>query len=80
MRATPLVCLCFCPRVFLSSRVTGACPVTTDLIRVNLKTTTASVFAKTDNTFYVMNEPKKGKRRCNKITVKHTTSQQKHSR
>ena len=33
--------LVFFPRVFLSSRVTGACPVTTDLImRVNVKTTT----------------------------------------
>ena len=31
----------FFPGVFLSSRVTGACPVTTDLImRVNVKTTT----------------------------------------
>ena len=28
----PLVSLCFFPVVFLSSRVTGACPVTTDLI------------------------------------------------
>ena len=34
------VCVFF-PRVFLSSRVTGACPVTTDLImRVNVRTTT----------------------------------------
>ena len=33
-------CLCFFPGVFLSSRVTGACPVTTDLIlRVNMRTT-----------------------------------------
>ena len=31
------------PRVFLSSRVTGACPVTTDLImRVNVRTTTTT--------------------------------------
>ena len=31
--------LCFFPGVFLSSRVTGACPVTTDLIlRVNVRT------------------------------------------
>ena len=31
----------FFPRVFLSSRVTGACPVTTDLImRVNVRTIT----------------------------------------
>ena len=30
----------FFPRVLLSSRVTGACPVTTDLImRVNVRTT-----------------------------------------
>ena len=34
--------VCF-PGVFLSSRVTGACPVTTDLImRVNAKTTTTT--------------------------------------
>ena len=33
----------FFPRVFLSSRVTGACPVTTDLImRVDVRTTTTS--------------------------------------
>ena len=33
----------FFPRVFLSSRVTGACPVTTDLImRVNVRTTTTT--------------------------------------
>ena len=31
------------PKVFLSSRVTGACPVTTDLImRVNVGTTTTN--------------------------------------
>ena len=36
-------CLCFFPGVFLSSRVTGACPVTTDLImRVTVRTTTAT--------------------------------------
>ena len=41
MRVPPLVCLCFFPGVFVSSRVTGACPVTTDLImRVNVRTTT----------------------------------------
>ena len=35
--------LCFFPRVFLSSRVTGACPVTTDLImRVFVRTTTTT--------------------------------------
>ena len=34
----------FFPGVFLSSRVTGACPVTTDLImRVNVKTTTTTL-------------------------------------
>ena len=34
----------FYPRVFLSSRVTGACPVTTDLImRVNVITTTTEI-------------------------------------
>ena len=33
----------FFPGVFLSSRVTGACPVTTDLImRVNVRTTTVT--------------------------------------
>ena len=33
----------FFPRLFLSSRVTGACPVTTDLImRVNVRTTTTT--------------------------------------
>ena len=37
------LCVCF-PGVFLSSRVTGACPVTTDLImRVNVRTTTTTV-------------------------------------
>ena len=40
MRVPPLVCVFF-PGVFLGSRVTGACPVTTDLImRVNMRTTT----------------------------------------
>ena len=35
----------FFPRVFLSSRATGACPVTTDLImRVNARTTRTLVF------------------------------------
>ena len=33
----------FLPGVFLSSRVTGACPVTTDLVmRVNVRTTTTT--------------------------------------
>ena len=37
-----VVCV-FPPGVFLSSRVTGACPVTTDLImRVNVRTTTTT--------------------------------------
>ena len=37
----PLVWLCFFPGVFLSSRVAGACSMTTDLImRVNVRTTT----------------------------------------
>ena len=37
--------LVFFPRVLLSSRVTGACPVTTDLImRVNVRTTTTAAF------------------------------------
>ena len=35
--------VCFSPGVFLSSRATGACPVTTDLImRVNVRTTTTT--------------------------------------
>ena len=45
---TTLGCLCFFPnnRVFLSSRVTGACPVTTDLtMRVNVRTTTTTTMA-----------------------------------
>ena len=38
MRVPPLVCLCFFPGVFLSSTVTGACSVATDLImRVNVR-------------------------------------------
>ena len=37
------LCVLF-PGVFLSSRVTGACPVTTDLImRVNVRTTTTTI-------------------------------------
>ena len=38
----------FFPGVFLSSRVTGACPVTTDLImRVNVRTTTMDTWIPT---------------------------------
>ena len=38
----------FFPGVFLSSRVTGACPVTAHLImRVNVRTTTSSGFTDT---------------------------------
>ena len=41
MRVPPLVRLCFFPGVLVSSRVAGACPVTTDMImRVNVITTT----------------------------------------
>ena len=37
----------FFPRVFLSFRVTGACPVTTDLImRANVRTTTTTTTVK----------------------------------
>ena len=44
MRVPPLVCLCLFPGVFLCSRVTGACPVTTDFImRVNVRTTTTCI-------------------------------------
>ena len=40
---TTLGCVCVFPGVFLISRVTGACPVTTDLImRVNVRTTTTT--------------------------------------
>ena len=38
------LCVSF-PGIFLSFRVTGACPVTTDLIlRVNVRTTTTTTF------------------------------------
>ena len=40
----------FFPGVCLSSRVTGACPVTTDLIvRVNVRTTTTTTHQETEN-------------------------------
>ena len=40
----------FFPGVFLSSRVTGACPVTTDLImRVSVRTTTTTTLMRTHN-------------------------------
>ena len=44
MRVPRLVCVCVLfPGVFLHSRVTGACPVTTDLImRVDVRTTTTT--------------------------------------
>ena len=43
IRAYHLVLFVFFPGVFLSSRVTGACSVTTDLIvRVNVRTTTTT--------------------------------------
>ena len=46
-----LVCSCFFPGVFLSFRVTGACPVTTDLImRGNVKATTTTT---TTTTCYI---------------------------
>ena len=39
----------FFPRVFLSSRVTGVCPVTTDLImQVNVITTTTTTTTTTE--------------------------------
>ena len=41
----------FFPGVFLSSRVTGACPVTTDLIiRVNVRKTTSDAVPITTHT------------------------------
>ena len=46
---TTFLFFCFFRGVFLRSRVTGACPVTTDLImRVNVGTTTTSVFSGMD--------------------------------
>ena len=40
----------FFPEVFLSLRVTGACPVTTDLImRVNVRTTTVNNSSNNNN-------------------------------
>ena len=49
MRVPPLVCFVFSPGVFLSSRVTGESPVTTDLImRVDGGTTTNN---NTDSTY-----------------------------
>ena len=37
------LCVCVLPGIFLSSGVTGACPVTTDLImRVNVRITTTT--------------------------------------
>ena len=43
MRVPPLVLFVFFPGVFLGFRVTGACPVTTDLImRINVRTTTTT--------------------------------------
>ena len=48
MRVPPLVCLCLLPGVFLSSSVSGACPVTTDLImRVNVRTTSIHQYINT---------------------------------
>ena len=44
MRVPPWVVCVFFPGVFLSSGVTGAIPVTTDLVmRVNVRTTTTTV-------------------------------------
>ena len=56
-------CLYFFPGVFLGSRVTGACPVTTDLImRVNVRTTTTTPAQKKSdkyvNIYCVKNEQK----------------------
>ena len=46
MRVSPLVYLCFFSGVFLSSGVTGACPVTTDLVtRVDVRTKTYNPFS-----------------------------------
>ena len=54
MRVPPWVVCVFFPGVFLSSRVTGACPVTTDLImRVNVRTTTSTTsFTRQVDTYY----------------------------
>ena len=60
----PLVCLCFFPAVFhSSSRVTGACPVITDLImRGNVRTTTTT----TTTTTYMSCGREEGKRGGNR--------------
>ena len=51
MRVPPLLCLCFFPGVFLSSGVTGACPVTTELImRVHVRTPTTTTTTTTTST------------------------------
>ena len=43
IRVPPSACLCVLPGVFLSSRVSGACPVTTgSIMRVNVTTTTTT--------------------------------------
>ena len=45
----------FFPGVFLLSRVTGACPVTTDLImRVNVKTTKTTTTTTTTTTMVLL--------------------------
>ena len=61
---TTLGCLCF-PEVFLSSRVTETCPVTTDLImRVNVRTTTTTTYGEIGTTHVgPQQESKNGKKR-----------------
>ena len=69
MHVPPLVCFVFFPGVFLSSRVTGACPVTTDLImRVNVRTTTTTTTdRKTQELGYKPGSP-------NQVLVAHSKS------
>ena len=53
-----LVCLCFLPGVLLSSSVTGACPVTTDLnMRVNVRTTKTGPLETPGNAYPLPNKP-----------------------
>ena len=53
--------VCASPGVFLIYRVTGACPVTTDLImRVNIRTTTTFTFSKRISIICIYFSPPRG--------------------
>ena len=63
-------------KVFLSSRVTGACPVTTDLImRVNVRTTTRTTtkYSQQLHSFTEQNPPKKMKQNKETAICNNTT-------